>query len=136
MLLVSGSGWLFGHYLLRAQVPGAAPHPSEVWWLRLHGAAVIAFLVSFGGLLPRHVPLGWRERGNRGSGAAMLILVAVLAVTGYGLYYLVDDAQRAWASLTHWSLGLATAGALVLHATLGNRLRRKRESPADHHPPR
>jgi len=136
VLLMSGSGWLLGHYLLRAPGAEAAPHPSEVWWLRLHGAAMIGFLVCFGALLTRHVPLGWRERSNRGTGVAMVSLVSLLALTGYALYYLVDDTERAWASVAHWSLGLIAAAALVLHATLGSRVRHQRESAADHHPPR
>ena len=65
----------------------------------------------------------------------MVILVAVLALSGYGLYYLVDDTARAWTSAAHWSLGLLAAAALVLHASLGKRVRLRRESVADHHPP-
>jgi len=122
-LLLSGSGWLIAHYLLRPPGSGDVPHPAEVWWLRLHGAAVIGFLVSFGALLPRHVAHGWREGSNRTSGLAMVILVSLLALTGYGLYYAVEDTQRTWIGIAHWSLGLIAAAALALHATLG-RLRR------------
>lgn len=123
LLLISGVGWLVGHYLLRASgALGEVPHPSEVWWLRLHGAAVIVFLAVFGALLPGHVVQNWRQRVNRYSGAAVVIVVVVLASSGYGLYYVVDDGQRALVSVIHWVVGLAAPGALALHAVVGRRL--------------
>jgi hypothetical protein len=123
LLAVSGVAWLIGHYLLRA--PGASalgPHPSEAWWMRLHGAAVIGFLLAFGALLPGHIVLNWRQRANRYSGLAMVIVVSVLALSGYGLYYLVDDQQRAVTSALHWVAGLVACAALLLHVVLGKRL--------------
>jgi len=123
LLLLSGAAWLVGHYLLRA--PDAfvvGPHPSEAWWMRLHGAAVIGFLVVFGALLPGHAVQNWRQRANRYSGLAVVLVVSLLAVTGYGLYYLVDDRQRAVTSALHWVAGLVASAALVLHVVLGKRL--------------
>ena len=123
LLLLSGAGWLVGHYLLRApDAFNAGPHPSEAWWMRLHGAAVIGFLVVFGALLPGHAVQNWRQRANRYSGLAVVLVVSLLAVTGYGLYYLVDDRQRAVTSALHWVAGLVASGALVLHVVLGKRL--------------
>src|SRR5258705_12706580 len=110
MLLLSGAGWLVAHYLLRAPGAfGAGPRPSEPWWMRLHGAAVIGFLVVFGALLPGHVVRNWRHRVNRYSGLAVVIAVILLALSGYGLYYLVDDRQRALARGLHWTGGPAAA---------------------------
>jgi len=123
LLLISGIGWLAGHYLLRTTGAfGEVPHPSEVWWLRLHGAAVIAFLTVFGALLPGHVVQNWRQRVNRNSGLAVVIVVALLALSGYGLYYIVGDQQRAVISVLHWVLGLAASGVLALHVVMGKRL--------------
>ncbi len=122
LLMISGLGWLTGHYLLRA--PGASalgPHPSEAWWMRLHGAAVIGFLVVFGALLPGHIVQNWRQRANHYSGLCVVIVVILLALSGYGLYYLVDDRQRALTSGLHWVVGLAGAAALVVHVVLGKR---------------
>jgi cation transport ATPase len=122
LLWVSGAAWLISHYSSRS--PGeltAAPQPTEAWWLRLHGAAVIGFLIAFGALLPVHVPHGWRQLRNRGSGVAMLALIATLALSGYGLYYAGDEQIRAWISAAHWLIGLAAAAALVLHVVLGRR---------------
>jgi uncharacterized membrane protein len=123
LLLISGAGWLVGRYLLRASgVLGDVPHPSEVWWLRLHGAAVIVFLAVFGALLPGHVVQNWRRRVNRYSGVSVVSIVVLLALSGYGLYYVVDDRQRALISVIHWAVGLAAAGVLALHVVLGKRL--------------
>ena len=122
VLLASGLGWLISHYLLVVHGPfGDAPHPSEIWWLRLHGAAMIGFLVAFGALLPGHAVRNWRGGFNRGSGLAVVIVAAVLAVSGYGLYYIVGDEWRARVSLIHWVVGLAAAVALGVHVVLGKR---------------
>ena len=90
--------------------------------MRLHGAAVVAFLVVFGALLPGHVVKNWRQRFNRYSGLTMVLVVTVQAMTGYGLYYLVDERQRALTSALHWVIGLAASAALVVHIVLGKRL--------------
>jgi len=126
----SGAGWLVAHHLLKS--PGAdsgLPAPSEIWWLRAHGAAVIGFLVVLGTLLPGHVPQGWRYRLNRTSGTTLLATCAVLAVTGYGLYYLSSDTWRADASAIHWIIGLATAPVLAIHAVAGRRIARSWRHP-------
>lgn len=137
LLLLSGVCWLIAHDLLpaRADLPGA-PRASEVWWMRLHGAALIGFLVAFGALLPGHVADGWRRRTNRGSGSVMIGVVSLLGLTGYGLYYLGDDTVRAWVSALHWAVGLASAAALLTHVVLGRRTRmRARERHLQHAAP-
>ncbi len=124
-LLLSGLGWLIGHFWLAGGPLAAAfafdavPHPSEIWWLRLHGAAAMGFLVAFGALLPGHVVQGWRRRQNRRSGILMLTVVVALALTGYGLYYLGDESTRPWISAAHWAIGLVAATGLVVHVILG-----------------
>jgi len=123
LLLVSGLGWLAGHYFMRGPaLLGGAPHPSEAWWMRLHGAAFIGLLVVFGALLPGHVVQNWRQRMNRFSGLTMVILIVLLALSGYGLYYLVDERLRAVTSTLHWLLGLTASIALPTHVMLGKRM--------------
>jgi hypothetical protein len=123
LLLVSGAGWLVAHYLLQgpSDFPGA-PHPSEAWWMRLHGAAAMGLLVTFGMVLTHHVRSGWRQHVNRTSGVVNIVLIGVLALSAYGLYYVVDDRARAFIGITHWIVGLVAAGALPLHVILGRRL--------------
>src|SRR6185312_3315029 len=129
LLALSGVGWLVCHYWLRA--PGLAPHPLEVWWLRLHGAAMVGFLVVFGMLLPAHVKHGWRQGRNRGSGVPVIVATAFLTLTGYGLYYIVSDGLRDWVGVLHWTVGLAAVGGLGLHVALGKQQARLRRRDAE-----
>jgi hypothetical protein len=124
LVALSGVAWLICHDLLRA--PGPAPHPLEVWWLRLHGAALIGFLIMLGTVMPAHVVYGWRHRMNRGTGIAVLGTAGFLTLSGYGLYYLVDDDWRAWSSTLHWLAGLIAIALLGFHAVLGKRASRAR----------
>jgi hypothetical protein len=124
LLFASGVGWLAGHYALRGDdlISQGAPHPSEVWWLRLHGAALLGFLVAFGALLPRHIADGWRHGLNRDSGLAVIAMVIVLTLTGYGLYYATGDTIHGWVSVVHWSIGLGSFAALIWHVVRGRSL--------------
>lgn len=122
ILFASGLGWLIAHYLFAGRGDfGDAPHPSEPWWLRIHGAAAMGFLIALGSLLPGHISRAWHARRNHRSGLFMLTLVAVLILTGYGLYYAGDEETRPWISLLHWLIGVAAAAGLPLHVYLGRR---------------
>jgi hypothetical protein len=133
-LLLSGLGWIVAHYVLAGNslVAGlefeGVPHPSESWWLRLHGAAMMAFLVAFGAVLPGHVARGWPRERNKHSGIFILATTAVLALSGYGLYYSGDEAARRWLSAGHWMLGLAAGAGFMLHVTLGRQGARRKRS--------
>jgi len=122
LLLLTGLGWLVCHFLLA--VPnafGETQHPLEPLWLKLHGGAAMAFLIVIGSLLPIHITRAWRLGKNRTSGAVMLFLLALIILTGYGLYYLGDEQTRPWISLVHWLVGLVVAALLPLHVWLGQR---------------
>jgi hypothetical protein len=123
-LVGSGVAWLVAHYLLADASPfGETHHPSEPWWLRLHGAAVMAFLVVLGTILPGHVTRAWSLRKSRAqsvrrnvvTGILMLSLVAALALTGYALYYSGSEELRPYISTGHWVLGLAAVAGFYQH---------------------
>ena len=123
-LVGSGIGWLIAHYLLvDAGSFGETHHPSEPWWLRLHGASVMAFLVVLGTILPGHVKRAWSARKNCTqsvrknviTGILMLSLLAALALTGYALYYSGDEDLRPYISTGHWVIGLAAAVGFYQH---------------------
>jgi len=123
-LVVSGVGWLVAHYFLAgAGEFGDAPHYSEPWWLKLHGALAMAFLVVFGALLPAHAFRAWRLNKNRYSGALMMSMAFILIISAYGLYYAGGDVLRDWLGLIHWITGLAAVAGLVLHIWMGKRNR-------------
>lgn len=123
LLLVSGALWLiFHHFIVVRGALGPVRHPLEPWFLRIHGAAAMAFLVVFGTMLPVHVRRAWDLRRNRGSGIAMFAFIAWLIATGWGLYYFGDESLRAAASIAHWTVGFAVAAVLAMHiATRGHK---------------
>jgi hypothetical protein len=121
-LVATGIAWLVCHYALSS---GGLPHPAEPLWLELHGAAGMFGLVLFGMLLPTHMQRAWAIGRGRASGATLAVAFAVLAATGYGLYYVGDDVPRAWISAAHWVIGLAFPTAFAIHvARLRTTLRR------------
>jgi hypothetical protein len=114
-LWVSGIGWLLFHTFVHATSAfGDVPHPLEVWWLRLHGAAAFASVWLFGMLWAIHVLPAWKAR-RRVSGIVLGVVASVLVLTGYLLYY-GGESSRAVVSVLHWVLGLAALVPLLLHA--------------------
>ena len=123
-LVASGIGWLIAHYLLTtASEFGETHHPSEPWWLRLHGAAVMGYLVLLGTILPGHVKRAWSLRSkchasvrrNVITGIVMLSLSLALALTGWALYYSGSEELRPYISVGHWVLGLSAAIGFYQH---------------------
>ena len=118
LLLATGSAWLLLHYSLGA---GGLPHPLEAWSLRLHGLAAFAGLFVLGVLAAAHIPQGWRlsQRrrwaGQRGSGMLLCVVGAVLALTGYLLYYFAPESIRPALGWAHSGVGLVTAMLLLSH---------------------
>ena len=139
-LFASGAAWLLAHFLFAtADEFGVRQDVSGPWWLRLHGAAAMGFLVSVGTLLPVHVRRAWALKRNRASGATVLAVATLLAASGYALYYAGSEELRPWISAPHWLLGLVAAPALAAHVVLGHRWaarrrrrRLRRMGPAAH----
>ncbi len=134
-LFLSGLGWLLAHFLFAGPNDFGEPHhASEPWWLRIHGATAMGFLIAFGSLLPGHAARAWQARKNYRSGLFMVGLVATLVLTGYGLYYAGDEQTRPWISAVHWAVGLAAAAGLLLHVYLGKRRARRRRPATPRRP--
>lgn len=114
-LLATGSAWLLLHYSLGA---GELPHPLEAWSLRLHGLAAFAGLFVLGLLAAAHIPQGWRLShrrrwaGQRRSGVLLCVIGALLALTGYLLYYFASEAVRPALGWAHAIVGV-TMGVLI-----------------------
>ena len=109
VLLASGVCWALIHFA------GVRPYLSEPLLMKIHGAAAMAALVLIGGLLAFHVPGGWAERRSRPSGSAMLVICALLTLTGYLLYYAGNETLRDASSYVHLALGLALPLVLGVH---------------------
>ena len=115
LYFVTGLLWLSGAFWLYLTVED----PSRPLWLKIHGAAAMAFLVVFGTLLIQHVPGGWKQNRERSSGAPLIGLCAFLILTGWGLYYIGEDQFRHWISLSHSYLGLLLPVLIASHVWLG-----------------
>jgi hypothetical protein len=123
LLFVSGAAWAYAQYLVSS--PNEFPQSAKSFALKIHGAAAMATLVLIGTILTTHVRFAWRARRNRANGIVVMSVLAVLTVTGYGLYYAGDERLRAWSSWSHLAAGLALPAVLVLHVMLGRSTRSK-----------
>ena len=83
--------------------------------MKIHGAAAMAGMVLLGMLLARHVPCGWKKGASRISGAALLVALLWLVISGYALYYSGSESLRALASQTHFWIGVTLAAVFGLH---------------------
>ena len=113
---LSGAAWLYLQYFRQIQGDlGRQMNPAQPLCMEIHGAAAMGFLMVFGALLLRHVPQGWREKRQRFSGVLLTAFCGLLIVTGWGLYYLVNQSVRNAIGILHWGLGLALPVVLFLH---------------------
>jgi hypothetical protein len=103
-LLLSGVAW---QLVLFRRGPEGLPGPIEPWLARWHGLSSMAALFA-----SRHVPRGLALGNRLRSGLSVVVLFAVLALTGFSLAYLVPESWRSTLGWTHSALG-------VLAFTLG-----------------
>ena len=113
----SGALWLLVQWFKDPEL-GPARTLLQTFVMKLHGAAMLIFLAMLGTLFS-HVRRGWILKANRLSGCFNIGLNSLLAVTGWLLYYTVDESARQWASLVHWSIGLAALPLLSAHIWVG-----------------
>lgn len=125
LLAVSGLAWLAAHFFLRgAGEYGETIHPLEPWSMKLHGLAALAAFFLVGATLNAHIRRAIRSGRNLATGWSMIALLAVLALSGYGLYYVAGEADRPVWSALHWIVGLALPAVAVLHVMRGRRAMR------------
>lgn len=129
----SGALWLLVQWFKDPEL-GAARTLLQTFAMKIHGAAMLIFLAMLGTLFS-HVRRGWILRANRLSGCFNIGLNSFLTLTGWLLYYTADDSARQWASLVHWSIGLAALPLLSAHIWCG-RATFDRETDKDKQAPR
>jgi hypothetical protein len=124
LLILSGAAWLLARYLLRPVGQfGEAVHPLEPWAMKVHGAGAMAMLFFLGAMLNSHIRRALKSGRNLVSGWSMIITVAVLIVTGFGLYYLAGEGDRPAWSAVHWIVGLGWVALGIVHVLLGRSTR-------------
>lgn len=122
--------WLADESMEEAGKTVAWAEAAKPWLLRIHGAAMMAFLIVLGTLLMVHVGRAWPSRVNRASGVLLGSWILVQILTGYGLCYLGNDALRDRAGQIHISLGLLSPLVVGGHVFWGRRRMRSRNSSA------
>ena len=114
-LWLSGCVWLLLEHFFQTQTEfGTAPNPWQPAVLRLHGWLAVTAVFLLGWLTSNHVPDRWRQPRNRRSGFILAVLAAVLALSGYALYYTTEQAHGV-AVLLHEVLGVAAVGFALGH---------------------
>jgi hypothetical protein len=120
LLMATGVAWLLVHYGLGAGA-GNLPHPAEAWLLRAHGLAAFGGLFMFGVVAAWHVPHGWQLArrhgwdGQRSTGTLLCALAALLALSGYALFYFAPENLRPPLGWAHTITGLVLAALLASH---------------------
>ncbi len=120
VLVLSGAGWLLARYFLRpAGQFGEVVHPLEPWAMKVHGAGAMAMLFFLGSLMNSHIRRALKAGRNLASGWSMIATMALLTITGFGLYYVAGDSDRPIWSLLHWALGFGLAALIMVHVLAG-----------------
>ncbi len=117
ILWLSGSLWVIAEWLKETDL-GPVRTPLQTQSMKIHGAVMLLYTAILGTLWT-HIRRGFALRANRLSGTWMIGGNAALIVSGWILYYIGDDRLRQWASLTHWTIGLAMLPLLLGHLQLG-----------------
>ncbi len=68
-----------------------------------------------------HIRHAWTRRRNRAAGGLFGATVAMLLLTGYGLYYFNGELLRGMGEWLHWTAGLLLGPLFWLHLSLGRR---------------
>jgi hypothetical protein len=126
VLAASGLLWLSVHHWAwptasRAAMEGL-PSPWEPWLMKAHGAAMMLMLFVVGRVSSTHVMRGWRlppgPHRRLAGGVALLVAMGLLALSGYGLYYLVPDDWRDGLGWVHAGIGGLWVLTLLVHRRL------------------
>lgn len=129
ILLSSGAGWLIARYFFRPVGQfGESIHPFEPWAMQIHGAGAMAMLFFLGSLMNSHIRRALKAGRNLASGWSMIVTMAALVITAFGLYYLAGPDTRSIWSIVHWTVGLGLAGLIVAHVLLGRAARKVQDT--------
>jgi hypothetical protein len=106
---------------------GPEKHPAQALFLKVHGAAAFAMMISYGYMLASHVPAGLRSRRQRFCGLALVAAQGFLILTAYGLYYVGGDDFHAFIGYAHASVGFVFPALLAWHVLTGIREKSRRK---------
>ncbi len=111
----TGVGWMAVHYLLERRDAVNFSGNSEPQWLKLHGAFAVLAIWTGGMLWGLHIVKAWKQHRHRLSGGSLAGALLLLIGSGYGLYYVANEAARSTISLIHQAVGVAVLMAYLIH---------------------
>jgi hypothetical protein len=115
-LWLTGCGWLLLDLAVAKRGPfGKTPHPLEPPLLLIHGIMGILSLYLLGWISARHVLRWWPGGLRRASGGALAALLALLAISGFALFFASDDDWQHAAAVMHEVLGVAVTVFALQH---------------------
>lgn len=115
-LWTTGCAWLFLDLAVAKRGPfGTTPHPLEPPILLIHGIMSILSLYLLGWISARHVLHWWPGGLRRVSGSALAALLALLALSGFALFFVSDDDWQHAAAVVHEVLGVAVTAFALQH---------------------
>jgi hypothetical protein len=115
-LWLSGCGWLVLHQFFATPTDfGEARHPWEPPLLLIHGVLSLFTTYLFGWIMARHAADAWVMHKRRISGSLLTTLLVILAVSGFALFFLSDDAWQTRSAQVHEVIGLVVTLFAVEH---------------------
>jgi hypothetical protein len=85
-----------------------------------HGITATFCLMIFGSLMTQHIRVAWQLKKNRFSGGLSVATLAVIVLTGLGLYY-AEEEQQVIYEWIHIILGLIVILLIPIHIVFGRR---------------
>jgi uncharacterized membrane protein len=116
MLWFSGCVWLVLDQYFESRGPfGRTPHPWEPTILLVHGVLAVLSMYFLGWISARHVRRWWPGRKRRLSGGILAASFALLALTGFALFFVSDDAWLHVAAAAHDVVGVGITVFAIQH---------------------
>lgn len=113
---LSGCAWLLLHQFFASPTEfGEARHPFEPALLLTHGVLSIVTAYLFGWIMARHAAEAWTLHKRRISGSLLTSLLVILAISGFALFFLSDDAWQLRSTQVHEVLGLLVTLFAIEH---------------------
>jgi len=108
-------------------MPWRLPGDARLLTAAVHAGASFAMLLVAGALWSVHMRAGWRRGRQRKTGAVLVTLLAGLALSALGVYYLGESGIANGVALIHVALGLSLALPLGVHTLIGRRQRARQQ---------
>ena len=80
-----------------------------------HGVLAVIAIFFFGWIAGTHISEHWKRGFRRVSGIALLVLIALLTLTGLASYYVTSEPLRQGASFLHETAGVSALVPALMH---------------------